>query len=184
MNREDAFEILKKYVKKESLIKHCLAVEATMKHFAQINNEDVEKWQIIGLLHDIDYERYPEEHCTKCVDILKEEGFPEEDINSIRSHGYGIVQTQVKPEKQMEKILYTIDELTGLITAAALMQPNKTLEEVKLKSVKKKFKDKAFAAKVDRELIKKGAEMAGLELDEVIEQTLIALQKEHECLGL
>lgn len=184
MERQEAFEILKKYVKQESLIKHALAVEAAMKHFAQLNKEDVEKWQIIGLLHDIDYELYPEEHCIKCVDILKQEGFAEEDINSIRSHGYGLVQTQVKPEKQMEKILYTVDELTGLITAAALMQPNKTLEEVSMKSLKKKWKSKGFAAKVNREIIAQGAEMAGLDLDYVLEQTLIALQKEHESLGL
>lgn len=184
MKREEALEILKKYVKQESLQKHCFAVEAAMKHFAEINKEDVEKWGNIGLLHDVDYELYPEEHCKKCVEILEKEGVQQEDIKSIQSHGYGLAQEEVKPEKQMEKILYTIDELTGLITAAALMQPNKTLEEVSLKSVKKKWKDKKFAAKVNREVIAQGAEMAGLELDYVLEQTLIALQKEHEILGL
>lgn len=184
MKREEAFEILKKYVKQESLIKHCLAVEAAMKHFAQINGEEVEKWGNIGLLHDVDYELYPEEHCKKCVEILENEGVVKEDIYSVQSHGYGLAQEEVKPEQQMEKILYTVDELTGLITAAALMQPNKTLEELSLKSVKKKWKDKKFAAKVNREVIAQGAQMAGLELDYVLEQTLLALQKEHEVLGL
>lgn len=184
MEFEEAFEILKKYVKQESLQKHCLAVAATMKHFAKINNEDEKRWQIIGLLHDIDYELYPDEHCIKCNEILKNENFDNDFIKSVQSHGYGIVQNEVKPEKLMEKILYTIDELTGLITATALMQPNKTLEEVKLKSVKKKWKDKKFAAKVNRDLIEKGAEDTGLELDYIIEQTLIALQQEHECLDL
>ena len=184
MEFEQALEILKKYVKQESLIKHCLAVSVTMKHFAKINGEDENKWRIIGLLHDIDYELYPEEHCIKCKEILKNENIDDQTIKSIQSHGYGIVQDEVKPESQMEKIMYTIDELTGLIIAAALMQPNKTLEELKLKSVKKKWKDKKFAAKVDRELITKGAEMAGLDLEYVIEETLNALKEEHECLGM
>lgn len=184
MEFNEAFEILKKYVKQESLQKHCLAVAATMKHFAKLNNEDEKRWQIIGLLHDIDYELYPEEHCIKCKEILEKENFDKDFIYSVQSHGYGIVQNEAEPKLFMEKILYTIDELTGLITAAALMQPNKTLEEVKLKSVKKKWKDRKFAAKVDRDLIAKGAENAGLELDYVIEQTLIALQQEHEYLGL
>lgn len=184
MERDQAFGILKQYVTRESLIKHCLAVEAAMKHFAQIYKQDVEKWQVIGLLHDIDYEQYPDQHCIKCKEILEKEGLSKEDIHSIQSHGYGIVQHEIKPEKQMEKILYTVDELTGLITAAAFMQPNKTLEEVNLKSLKKKWKTKGFAAKVDRELIAKGAQMAGLELEEVLSQTLLALQKEHEVLGL
>lgn len=184
MKREEALEIVKKYIKQESLLKHCLAVEAAMKHFAQLNGEEIEKWQIIGLLHDIDYEKYPEEHCKKCVEILRQENVPEDYIVSIQSHGYGLVQNEIPPEKKMEKILYTVDELTGLMTAAALMQPNKTLEEVKLKSIKKKFKDKSFAAKVDREVIRHGAEMLEMDLDDIFEQTLLALQKEHETLGL
>lgn len=184
MEFNEAFDVLKKYVKQESLQKHCLAVAATMKHFAKLNNEDEFRWQTIGLLHDIDYELYPEEHCIKCKEILEKENFDKEFIESVQSHGYGLVQNEIKPESIMEKILYTIDELTGLITAAALMQPNKTLEELKLKSVKKKWKDKKFAAKVDRDLIAKGAENAGLELDYIIEETLIALKEEHECLGL
>lgn len=155
MELEKAVEILKKYVKQENLQKHCFAVAATMKHFAKLNQEDEKYWQIVGMLHDIDYELYPEEHCVKCKEILEKEGFDENFIHSVQSHGYGIVQNEIKPELKMEKILFTIDELTGLITATALMQPNKTLEEVKVKSVKKKWKDKKFAAKVNRELIAK-----------------------------
>ena len=137
----------------------------------------------VGLLHDVDYDRYPKEHCKKCVEILKQEDVPEEMIHSIQSHGYGIC-SDIKPEKYMEKVLYTIDELTGLITAAALMQPDKLLSEVKLASLKKKFKSKGFAAGVNRDLITKGAEELGLELDYIMEQTLIAMQEAHESLGL
>ena len=184
MNIDQAYSILKKYITQESLQKHCIAVSATMNHLAQLNHEDVERWQIVGLLHDIDYEKYPEEHCVKCVEILKSEGVEEDMIHSIQSHGYGLVQNEVEPKLFMEKILYTIDELTGLVIAAALMQPSKKLEDLTLKSLKKKWKSKSFAAKVDRELIAKGAEMAELELDYVLEQTLIALQDAHEELGL
>lgn len=184
MDREKAYQILKKYITSDSLIKHCLAVEVVMKHFAKINEEDINKWGIIGLLHDVDYEKYPEEHCIKCKEILEKENVPEEWILSIQSHGYGLTKSSVKPEKQMEKILYTIDELTGLINAAALMQPNKKVEEVKLSSLKKKFKSSSFAAKISRETIKQGAEMAGLDLDYVMEEALNAMRNEHEILGL
>ena len=183
MNRKDAYEMLQKYVTNKNLIKHGLAVEAAMRHFAEINNEDVEYWGNIGLLHDVDYEKYPEEHCKKCVEILQIENVSEDIIRSIQSHGYGIC-TDVKPEKFMEKVLFTIDELTGLIIAVALMKPNKTLAEVDLASVKKKWNKKGFAAGANRESIEKGAAMAELELDYVIEQTIISMQKISGELGL
>lgn len=138
---------------------------------------------IIGLLHDVDYEKYPNEHCYKCVELLKEEGVDDDMIKSIQSHGYGLC-CDVKPELYMEKVLYTIDELTGLVIASALMQPNKTLAEVTMKSLKKKWKSKGFAAGCNRELIAGGAEMLGLELEYVLEQTLIALQGIAPSLGL
>ena len=183
MDREKCLEILKKYTSNKNLVKHGLAVEAVMRHFAKLKGEDVEKWGIIGLLHDIDYEKYPEQHCVKCVEILKQEGFDDSTIKSIQSHGYGIC-VDIKPEHYMEKVLYTIDELTGLIIATALMKPNKTLAEVDLASVKKKWKSKGFAAGVDRDLIIKGAEMLGEDLDYVIEQTLVAMQGVSKELGL
>jgi len=183
MKREEALEILRKYNENKNLIKHGIAVESAMRRFAEINNEDIEYWGFVGLLHDIDYGMYPEQHCKKCVDILQQEGFSEDIIRSIQSHGYGIC-VDVKPEKFMEKVLYTVDELTGLIIATALMKPNKTLEEVDLESVKKKWKKKDFAAGVDRELIQKGADMLGLELDYIIEQTLIGMKNKANELGL
>ena len=183
MERQEALNLLEKYTKNKNLVKHGLAVEAVMKHFAKLNEEDTEKWGVIGLLHDIDYEKYPEEHCKKCVDILKEEGFDDSTIKSIQSHGYGIC-VDVKPEQFMEKVLYTIDELTGLVIATALMKPNKKLAEVDLQSLKKKWKTKGFAAGVNREIIQNGADMLGLELDYILEQTLIAMQEISEELGL
>lgn len=183
-NRELAFELLKKYNQNESLIKHGIAVEAVMRHFAEINNEpDVEKWGIIGLLHDIDYEKYPEQHCVKAREILEENNYPEEYIHAIQSHGYGIC-VDVEPVETMEKILYTIDELTGLITATVLMRPNKSIIDLELKSVKKKFKAKGFAAGVDRDLIINGANKLGLELDNVITETINGMKKAAEALGL
>ena len=184
MDREQAYEILKKHIASDSLRKHCIAVEVVMRHFAKIQGEDIEKWGIIGMLHDIDYEKYPEEHCVKCVDILQEENIPIEWIHSIQSHGYGMTDSPIEPTHPMEKILYTIDELTGLINAAALMQPNKTVAEVKLSSLRKKFKSPSFAAKIDREVIKRGAQMAGMELDYTMEESLKAMQDAHEILGL
>lgn len=183
MQREEYITIFKKYNTSPNLLKHAMAVEAVMKHFAKLQQEDIEKWGMIGFLHDIDYEKYPEQHCQKCVEILKDEGFSDDIIHAIQSHGYGIC-SDVEPQEYMEKVLYTIDELTGLVIATALMKPSKKLEEVEVKSLKKKFKTKGFAAGVDRELIQKGTEMLGLELDEVLEQTLIAMKDIKEELGL
>ena len=183
-DRKQAFELLTKYNKNESLIKHALAVEAVMLHFAAILHEpDREKWGIIGLVHDIDYEMYPEQHCIKAREILEENNWPEEYIRAVVSHGWGLC-CDVEPVERMEKVLFTIDELTGLITAAALMRPNKSILDMELKSVRKKWKQKSFAAGVNREVIEKGAQMLGMELDYIIEETIKGMQKAAESIGL
>ena len=146
-----------------------------MKYFAKELGENEEYWGTIGLLHDIDFEMYPEEHCKKCVDILKENNVSEDMINSICSHAYGQC-SDVEPEKQMEKILFATDELTGLIGAAIKMRPSKSTKDLEVSSLKKKFKDKKFAAGCSRDVIKQGAEMLGWELDELFEKTILAMR--------
>lgn len=183
MEREKALSILNKYNQNKNLVKHGLAVESVMREFASLNNEDIEYWGIVGLLHDVDYEMYPNEHCTKCVELLTNEGVPQDIIRAIQSHGYEIC-SDVKPERFMEKVLFTIDELTGLITATALIKPNKSLEEVDLESIKKKWKKKDFAKGANRDIIQKGADMLGLELDYIIQQTLNGMKKASKELGL
>ena len=179
MKREEALEILKKYNKEEFHIRHALTVEGVMRYFAKELGEDEDYWGIVGLLHDIDFELYPEEHCKKCVELLKENNVEESIIKSICSHGYGIC-SDIKPEHIMEKILFAIDELTGLIWAAAKMRPSKSVQDMELSSIKKKFKDKKFAAGCSRETIKQGAEMLGWELDELLEKTIIAMREDEE----
>lgn len=182
--REEAMALLKKYNTNDALIKHALAVEAVMSHFAEkFGEEDLEKWRVIGLIHDLDYEKYPDEHCKKTKEILTEEGWPEDYIRAVISHGWKIC-TDVKPEERMEKVLYTIDELTGLIVATVLMRPNKSIMDLTPKSVKKKFKQKSFAAGVDRGIIEEGAEMLGMDLTEVIDETIKGMQTVAEELGL
>jgi putative nucleotidyltransferase with HDIG domain len=182
--REEAFELLKEFNKSDSLIKHALSVEAVMRHFAELyNEEDVEKWSIIGLVHDLDYEMYPDQHCVKTGEILRERNWPEDYIHSIQSHGYGIC-IDVEPIERMEKVLYTTDELTGLIAATALMRPSKSILDTEVKSIKKKWKTKSFAAGVNRELIEEGAKKLGMEIDQVIEESLKGMQKEAEAIGL
>lgn len=182
--RERALELLKEFNKEENLIKHALAVEAVMLHFAELfEEEDKEKWGIIGLIHDLDYEMYPEQHCKKVREILEERNWPEDYIRAIESHGYGTC-SDVKPEHRMEKVLYTIDELTGLIIACVLVRPSRSVLDLKLKSVKKKWKDKSFAAGVDREVIRKGAQMLGMEVEEIIQETIKGMQKAADKLGL
>lgn len=181
--REEAYELLKKYNKSESLIHHALAVEAVMLHFAELfGEEDKEKWGIIGLVHDLDYEMYPEEHCKMTEKILTEENWPEDYIRAIVSHGWKIC-TDVEPVEKMEKVLYTIDELTGLINATALIRPT-GIGDMKVKSVKKKWKDKAFAAGINREVIAEGAQMLGMDLDKVIQETIKGMQSVAEKIGL
>lgn len=172
-----------RYTKTPSLQKHALAVEAVMKHFAKLNNEDVEKWGVVGLLHDLDYEQYSEEHCHKVVEIMQEEGIDDFYIHAVCSHGYGIC-SDVKLEHIMEKVLYTIDELTGLINALCLMRPSKSVLDLEVKSVKKKFKDKSFASGVNRQIVKDGCEMLGMSLDEVIKETIEGMKTEAEAIGL
>ena len=181
--RAEAFDLLKEYNQDESLIKHALAVEAVMRYFAHKFGEDEEKWGIIGLIHDLDYEKFPQQHCKKTEQILKEHRWPEDYIRAILSHGWGIC-TDVKPESKMEKVLYAIDELTGLIVATALVRPSKSIMDMKAKSVKKKWKDKSFAAGVDRAIIQKGAEMLDVELDELFTDTIMGMREIAVQIGL
>lgn len=181
--RETAMELLREYNQNDSLIKHALAVEAVMVHFAELFGEDKEKWGIIGLIHDLDYEKYPDEHCTKTREILTERGWPEDYIRAVVSHGWGIC-SDVEPEEKMEKVLYTIDELTGLIAATALMRPSKSILDLTTKSVRKKWKQKSFAAGVDRGIIEKGVQRLGMELGEVMAETIKGMQKVADEIGL
>lgn len=183
-SREEAFELLKKYNKNESLIRHALAVESVMLHFAEMFNEDdKQKWGIIGLIHDLDYEMYPDQHCIKVRSILEENGWPDDYIHAVVSHGWGLC-SDTEPVLPMEKILYTIDELTGLITATVLLRPSKSIMDLEVKSVKKKWKQKGFAAGVNREVIEKGAEMLNMDLDAVIGETIKGMQSAAENIGL
>ncbi len=174
---DEAFELLKKYNTEPFHIQHGLTVSGVMRWFAQEEGfgDDAEYWAIVGLLHDIDFELYPDEHCKKAPDLLKNAGVGDDMIHSICSHGYGIC-VDIKPEHQMEKVLFAADELTGLIGAAALMRPSKSVQDMELKSVKKKFKDKRFAAGCSRDIIKQGAEMLGWELTELMQKTLDAMK--------
>ena len=181
--REEAYQLLTEYNKSDSLIKHALAVEGVMRYFARKRGEDEEKWGIIGLVHDLDYEQFPEEHCHKSEEILKEKGWPEEYIRAVVSHGWGLC-SEVEPHTELEKVLYAIDELTGLVVTTALVRPSKSVMDVKVKSVKKKWKDKRFAAGVDRSIIEKGAQMLGMELTDLLADTLAGMQEVAEAIGL
>lgn len=182
-SREEAFALLQKYNKSDALIKHALAVEVVMAHFAAKFGEDVEKWRVVGLIHDLDYEKYPDEHCSKTREILEEEGWPEAYIRAVQSHGWKIC-TDVEPLERMEKVLYTIDELTGLIVATVLMRPSRSIMDLTAKSVKKKWKQKGFAAGVNREIIDEGAKLLEMELNEVIAETIKGMQSAAAELGL
>ena len=182
-NREEALTLLRQYNKNESLIKHALAVEGVMRYMARKRGEDEEKWGVIGLIHDLDYEQFPDQHCKKTEEILKENNWPEEYIRAVVSHGWGIC-SEVKPESDMEKVLYAIDELTGLVVTSALVRPSKSVMDMKAKSVKKKWKQKQFAAGVDRSIIEKGAEMLGVELSELITDTIMGMREVAEEIGL
>lgn len=182
-NREESLELLNEYNKEDHLIKHALSVEGVMKYFARLYNEDEEKWGVAGLLHDLDYGMYPDQHCSKVIEIMEEKGLDKDLIRAVVSHGYGLV-CDVKPESNMEKVLYTIDELTGLISATAIMRPSKSVLDLELKSVKKKFKSKGFAEGVNREVIANGAEMLGMSLDDVINNTILGMREVAEDIGL
>ncbi len=183
MTREEAYALLTEYTKKENLIKHALAVEAAMRAYARKFGEDEEAWGIVGLLHDFDYEKYPslEDHPFKGAEILREKGYPEEWIEAILGHAE---HTGVPRKTNMAKALFAVDELCGFITAVALVRPDKKLDSVKVKSVKKKLKDKAFARQVSREDIRKGAEELGVDLDEHIAFVLEAMKSVADKLDL
>ena len=189
LSREEALELLKKYNKEPFHIQHGLTVEGVMRYFAREtgNGEDEEYWGNVGLLHDIDFELYPEEHCKKAPELLREAGVSEEMIYSICSHGYGLC-CDLEPKHLMEKILFACDELTGLIGAAARMRPSKSVMDMELGSLKKKYKDKRFAAGCSREVINQGAERLGWTLDELLEKTILAMRscetKVNEEMGL
>jgi len=181
--REDAYKLLCEYNQSEALINHGLAVEATMRHFAEILGEDIEYWGHVGLLHDLDYEKYPDEHCKKVAEILESNGYDESFIRSVVSHGYGLC-ADVEPVHTMEKVLYTIDELTGLVNAAALMRPSKSVMDLEYKSLLKKYKTKSFAAGVNREVIENGLRLLGWELQYAMEETIKAMRGVHKEIGL
>ena len=181
--REEAFALLTEYNRNDRLVKHGLAVEAVMRHMARKLGHDEEKWGVIGLVHDLDYERYPEQHCAKTEEILRERGWPEEYVHAVLSHGWGIC-TDVEPEHEMEKVLYAIDELTGLIIAVALVRPSKSLADLKAKSVTKKWKDRSFAAGADREIIQRGIDMLGVERSELIGDVIEGMKTVAAELGL
>ncbi len=182
--RHDAFCLLNEYNTNPALIRHALAVESVMLHFADFFGEkDREKWGAVGLVHDLDYERYPESHCIKVREILADRGWPEEYIHAVESHGWKLC-TDVEPLHRMEKVLYTVDELTGLISAVAILRPSKSILDLTVKSVKKKWKDRAFAAGVKREVIEEGCRSLGMELDVVIEETIKGMAEVADAIGL
>jgi predicted hydrolase (HD superfamily) len=181
--REMAIDLFKQYNKSESLFKHALSVEAVMRYMARKNGEDEEKWGIIGLVHDLDYEMYPDQHCTMTERILKENNWPEEYIRAVLSHGWDLV-TDIKPVSLLEKTIFAIDELTGLVATSALVRPSKSVMDMEARSVKKKWNDKRFAAGVDRSVIEKGAVMLGVSLDELITDCIMGMRTVAAEIGL
>ena len=182
MDREIAFNLVKKYNEEPFHIRHALTVEGAMKYFARMYNEDENYWGCVGLLHDVDFEKWPEEHCKKAPELLKEIDTPEDMVRAVCSHGYGIC-TDIKPERQMEKILFAVDELTGLIGAAAIMRPSKSVQDMEVSSLKKKFKDKKFAAGCSRDVIIQGAEMLGWELEKIFQETINAMKVDEQAIN-
>ncbi len=190
ITRDEAFTLLKKYNKDSFHIQHALTVEAVMKWYAQElgYGEDAEYWGVVGLLHDIDFELYPDEHCLRAPELLTAGGVSEDIIHAVCSHGYGITvgngtTIEVEPVHEMEKVLFAADELTGLIGAAALMRPSKSTKDMELKSLKKKYKSKGFAAGCSREVIERGAQQLGWELDKLLEMTLQAMAATEDLLN-
>lgn len=184
-NYEEALVLLKQYNSQDYHILHGQVVGGVMRYFAKEHDPDnVDFWEVVGLLHDLDFGMYPDEHCIKQVEILRSHNVAESIIRSTVSHGYGITKTDIKPEKTMEKILFAVDELTGIICASALMRPSKSVSDMQLKSVKKKFKDKAFAAGCSRDIIKQGSEDLGWELNYLLEETLNAMKELVEKLNI
>ena len=181
--RQEALELLHEYNEGDSLRKHAYAVEGVMRYIGRKRGEDEGKWGIIGLIHDLDYEKFPDHHCTQTGEILRQHRWPEEYIRAALSHGWGIC-SDLMPQTTLEKVLYAIDELTGLVVTTALIRPSKSVLDVQVKSVKNKWKDKRFAAGVDRSVIEKGAEMLHVGLDELIDDTIKGMQEVAEAIGL
>jgi putative nucleotidyltransferase with HDIG domain len=182
-SRDEAFALLQEFNSQQGLIKHALAVEGVMRYMAGQRGQDQELWGVVGLLHDLDYERFPDQHCHKSAEILRSRDWPELIVRAVLSHGWNIC-TEVEPLSELEKVLYAVDELTGLVATTALVRPSKSVHDVKVKSVKKKWKDKAFAAGVNREIIQQGAERLCMELPELIELTIAGMQEVAIEIGL
>ena len=182
-SREEAMALLREYNSNESLIRHALAVEGVMRYVARKRGADEEKWGVVGLIHDLDYEQFPQEHCKKTEEILRSRGWPQEYVRAAVSHGWGIC-TDVEPVSDMEKVLFAMDELTGLVAATALVRPSKSVQDVMVKSVRKKWKNPSFAAGVDRETIAQGARMLGVELGELIEDVIMGMREVADAIGL
>jgi putative nucleotidyltransferase with HDIG domain len=182
-SREEAWKLLVAYVPSDSLQRHALAVEAVMRHMARQHGEDEHRWGLVGMVHDIDYERYPEQHCVKAREILEQDGWPEDWIRAVVSHGWGIC-SDVEPLSLMEKTLFAVDELTGLVTAAALVRPSRSVLDLPVKSVLKRWKERSFAAGVDRSVIEKGAAMLGVDLPTLTEGTIEGMRTAAVAIGL
>ena len=180
---DEALSLFREFNDSESLLKHAYSVEGVMRYMARKNGEDEEKWAIVGLIHDLDYERFPDQHCKKSREILEKRGWPEEYIRAIVSHGWGIC-SEIEPQTKMERTLYTVDELTGLITAVAIIRPSKSVAGLEAKSVLKKWKDKSFAAGVNRSVIENGAAMLGVELKDLITDAIMGMRQVAARIGL
>lgn len=182
-SREEAWALLCQYNQVDALRRHACAVEGVMRRFARAFGEDEAMWGLAGLLHDLDYEMYPQEHCVKCVEIMRARGWDEWLVRACASHGFGLC-TDIQPQTRLEKVLYATDELTGLIGAAALMRPSRSVNDLELKSVMKKYKTKSFAAGCDRDLIERGAAMIPMELSALIEETILGMREVAGAIGL
>lgn len=185
LTRSEAWELLTKYNKEPFHLRHALTVEGIMKYFAKELGyaDEADFWAQVGLLHDLDFEVYPAEHCLKSQEIMREHGLDERLIRATASHGYGLAQNDIEPQHQMEKVLFAIDELSGLIGAAAIMRPSKSVMDLELKSVKKKYKDKKFAAGCSRDVIETGATNLGWTVDELIEKTILAMREDEAAIN-
>ena len=183
--KEQAWELLTQYNKGEFHLKHANTVADVMRWYAEKlgYGDEADFWEIVGLLHDLDFEMYPDEHCIKSQEIMRENGLDERLIRATASHGYGLAQNDIEPQHQMEKVLFAIDELSGLIGAAAIMRPSKSIMDLELKSVKKKYKDKKFAAGCSRDVIEKGAANLGWTVDELIEKTILAMREDEAAIN-
>jgi len=180
---DEALSLLKEFVKSDSLLKHSYAVEGVMRYMARKMGEDEDKWAIIGLIHDLDYEVFPEQHCARAQEILRERGWPEEYVRAVASHGW-ILCNDIEPKTNLEKVLYAVEELTGLIGAVAIIRPSKSVQDLEVKSVMKKWKDKSFAAGVNRSVIEKGTEMLGVELTDLVNDVIMGMREVSARIGL